>query len=139
MENKTLGTKIAVLRKKHGMTQLQLAEKMGVTDKAVSKWERDRACPDLHTLPKLAQVLDVSVEELLPGEKSLTQKEKPEIAGMKCLVLRAVALAMGITLVVLSYLGQLDGNTGFGLTGVGLTAMSMHMFLEQKDRKFREE
>lgn len=41
---KTLGTMIAELRKQHGMIQLELAEKMGVTDKAVSKWERDLSC-----------------------------------------------------------------------------------------------
>ena len=54
---KTLGTRIAELRKQHGMTQLELAEKMGVTDKAVSKWERDLSCPDINSLPNLAEIL----------------------------------------------------------------------------------
>ena len=48
---KTLGAMIAELRKQHGMTQLELAEKMGVTDKAVSKWERDLSCPDINSIP----------------------------------------------------------------------------------------
>ena len=48
---KTLGMLISETRKQKGMTQLELAEKMGVTDKAVSKWERDLSCPDVSSLP----------------------------------------------------------------------------------------
>ena len=69
MMKKTLGTMIAELRKQNGMTQLELAEKMGVTDKAVSKWERDLSCPDINSLPNLAQILGVSVEELMQTKK----------------------------------------------------------------------
>ena len=65
MKKKTLGMMIASLRKENGMTQLDLAEKMGVTDKAVSKWERDLSCPDVNTIPKLAEVFGVSVDELM--------------------------------------------------------------------------
>ena len=60
MKKKTLGMMIASLRKENGMTQLDLAEKMGVTDKAVSKWERDLSCPDVNTIPKLAEVFGIS-------------------------------------------------------------------------------
>lgn len=56
MKKKTLGMMIASLRKENGITQLDLAEKMGVTDKAVSKWKRDLACPDVNTIPKLARL-----------------------------------------------------------------------------------
>ena len=66
---KTLGTMIAELRKQHGMNQLELAEKMGVTDKAVSKWERDLSCPDINSIPNLAEILGVSVEELMQIKK----------------------------------------------------------------------
>ena len=62
---KTLGMMIAELRKEKGMTQLELAEKMGVTDKAVSKWERDLSCPDINSLPNLAEILGVTVDELM--------------------------------------------------------------------------
>ena len=62
---KTMGALIAQLRKEKGMTQLELAQQMGVTDKAVSKWERDLSCPDISSIPHLAQVLGVSVEELM--------------------------------------------------------------------------
>ena len=73
MNNQTFGTTIAALRKAQGMTQLELAEKMGVTDKAVSKWERDLSFPDVSSLPKLAEIFGVSVDELMQvkaaGEK----------------------------------------------------------------------
>lgn len=65
---KTMGMIIARLRKAQGMTQAELAEKMQVTDKAVSKWERDLSCPDIQSLPRLAEILGVSVEELMQGE-----------------------------------------------------------------------
>ena len=65
MATKTMGEKISALRKEKGMTQRQLAELMNVTDKAVSKWERDLSCPDIHSIPALAQALGVTAEELL--------------------------------------------------------------------------
>ena len=52
----TMGAMLAALRKGRGMTQAELAEQMGVTDKAVSKWERDISCPDVNVLPRLAEL-----------------------------------------------------------------------------------
>ena len=66
---KSIGKMISSLRKEKGMTQSELAEKMNVTDKAVSKWERDLSCPDINTISKLADVLEVSVDELLQAKK----------------------------------------------------------------------
>ena len=65
---KSIGETIASLRKKKGMTQNELAEKMNVTDKAVSKWERDLSCPDVNTISRLAEVLNTSVDELLQAK-----------------------------------------------------------------------
>lgn len=66
MEQKeTLGKRIAALRKAKGLTQEQLAEKVGVSAQAVSKWENDVSCPDITLLPLLADLFDVSVDELL--------------------------------------------------------------------------
>lgn len=65
MEYESMGKLIQTLRKGKGLTQKQLADMLNITDKAVSKWERDVACPDTITLPKLANILDVSVEVLL--------------------------------------------------------------------------
>ena len=70
MSNITIGEIISFLRKEKNMTQNDLAEKMNVTDKAVSKWERNLSCPDVNSIPKLAKILDISVEELLNAQKT---------------------------------------------------------------------
>lgn len=69
MERKSIGTFIAALRRANGMTQKQLAEKLQVSDKAVSRWERDESLPDLTLLPLIADVFDITVDELLRGER----------------------------------------------------------------------
>ena len=63
MKKQSFGTMIAALRKERGMTQLELAEQMGVTDKAVSKWERDLSFPDVSSLPRLAEIFGLEVRE----------------------------------------------------------------------------
>ena len=69
MNNKTTGTFISARRKELQLNQKQLAEKLGVTDKAVSKWETGRSAPDIALLEPLARELGVSVVEILQGEK----------------------------------------------------------------------
>ena len=61
----TLGKRISMYRKAKNMTQEDLAQKLGVTSQAVSKWETDSACPDISLLPRLASLLGVSVDALL--------------------------------------------------------------------------
>lgn len=68
--NESIGSRIARLRKEKKMTQEALAEQMGVSAQAVSKWENDQSCPDIGLLPKLSRVLGVSTDELLTGESS---------------------------------------------------------------------
>lgn len=65
MEQQTMGKRIMTLRKDKGLTQEQLAELVGVSAQAVSKWENDASCPDISILPTLAEVLNVSTDELL--------------------------------------------------------------------------
>ncbi len=65
MKQSTIGSCIRSLRIKNQLTQNQLAEKLGVTDKAVSKWERDLSYPDITLFPKLAETLGVTVNDLL--------------------------------------------------------------------------
>lgn len=66
--NNTIGKKIAALRKDKGYTQDELAERLGVSAQAVSKWENDLSCPDIMLLPELARLFDTTVDELLSGE-----------------------------------------------------------------------
>lgn len=79
MEQKTIGKRIAELRRQKSMTQEFLAEKLGVSTQAVSKWENDLNCPDIGLLPDLAKLLGVSVDLLLSGEAPLVvQLKDPE-------------------------------------------------------------
>lgn len=74
MDNK-IGKFIASLRKEKGMTQKELGEKLFITDKAVSKWERGQSLPDISLLTKLAEVLEVDPTEILQGAKSVHKKD----------------------------------------------------------------
>lgn len=65
-----LGYLIRSLRQEKQMTQKQLADKMNVSDKAISKWERGVGCPDISFIVDLSQILEVNIEELLNGELS---------------------------------------------------------------------
>ena len=67
--NTTIGKRIAALRREKGLKQDELAEKLGVSAQAVSKWENDQTCPDISLLPLLAKTLGVSVDELLSGKQ----------------------------------------------------------------------
>lgn len=65
MDSQKFGTFISELRKERGWTQLELAQKLNVTDKAVSKWERGESLPDIEKCKLLAEVLDVSLDDLV--------------------------------------------------------------------------
>ena len=128
---KTLGTMIAELRKQHGMTQLELAEKMGVTDKAVSKWERDLSCPDINSIPNLAEILGVSVEELMQVKK---EAEIPvsKAAEIVETALKAVVMAMGVAVTVLTVLDALDVRSGTVMLGIGLACAGISLMNGKK-------
>lgn len=73
MNNNTIGKLIAELRKEKGMTQKELAEKLNITDRAVSKWEREICCPDISLLEDLSKILDIPIHNLISGKRN---KEK---------------------------------------------------------------
>ena len=116
LDQKVFGEKLRNHRKKLGMTQEDVAEKVGVSPQAISKWESGNGSPDISNLPVLAETLGISVDELLKGElnkpeadtnpdvpkdcsprKELTPKQKKERAII------ALAACIGAILGILAY------------------------------------
>lgn len=129
MKKETMGMVIASRRKELGMTQAGLAEKMGVTDKAVSKWERDLSYPDVDSIPKLAEVLDMSVDELMQIKtESAEEEKKSPVQEMLDLIPKTVAIGMGVAVSVLSIMGKIDVQTGMTLLGIGLACVGIALF-----------
>jgi transcriptional regulator with XRE-family HTH domain len=69
MDYDRTGSLIASLRKEKGLTQKELADKLGITDRAISKWERGLGCPDISLLDDLSRILDISILEILKGRR----------------------------------------------------------------------
>lgn len=122
MKNKTLGTMISSLRKDKGMTQLALANLMNVTDKAVSKWERDISCPDINSLPKLAEVLDVSVDDLVQSKNNVDSDSNKSIKEIINIIFKVIPLAMGVAVAVMSILNVIEVKEIAMLLGIGLAS-----------------
>lgn len=121
MDREMLGRFIAQRRKERNMTQRELAEKLHVTDKAVSKWERGAGCPDISLLEPLAEALELSVDQLLTYQTAPTEPEaaaepvtsqavqavldltlaERRVRRMRCWI---VALAVPLALIVLAVL-----------------------------------
>lgn len=81
MERKTMGSLIAALRKANGMTQKELAERLHVSDKSVSRWERDEGVPDLALIPVIAEAFGITCDELLRGERRPPEPAPAPAAG----------------------------------------------------------
>ncbi len=79
MNQEKIGKFIQELRKQQNLTQLQLAEKLGVTDRAVSKWENGRCMPDLSLFIPLSQELGITINELLSGERLTEEKYQQKL------------------------------------------------------------
>ena len=137
MNDKKMGDLIAELRKQKNMTQKDLADLLNVTDKAVSKWERGISCPDIATIPLLAQTLGITSEELLNIQKAEVPAaaEKP-IRKLKTLIpfiLTAVGLAMGIATLVNSILEKTDMHSAVTTLSIGLTCISLVLLMNRHD------
>ena len=117
MEKKTMGSFLAALRKANGMTQQEVADRLNVSNKTVSKWERDEGCPEIMMLPLIAELYSVTVDEILRGER-IAKGENTEIRDaksekqIKYLIDRAttkfknlsiISVVLGVASVLLAY------------------------------------
>ncbi|WP_028125742.1 helix-turn-helix domain-containing protein [Eremococcus coleocola] len=136
MKDDSLGRLIANRRKELGMTQLDLARRMGVTDKAVSKWERDLSFPDLSSIPNLAETLEYSLEDLMQVKEKTGKPQKVAEKPIITLILTVVPLALGVAVLVLSILNQLDLQDGFLFMSIGLICLSLKSLLTIKKEDF---
>lgn len=114
MNPESVGQLISKLRKEKGMTQQELADKLQITDKAVSKWERGLSCPDISILPQVAEILGVNVDYLLSTSTPKTDKwqsfkelNKKDVKEMIFLLCRCVSLALSIGGLIIYLLGKL--------------------------------
>ena len=126
MASKNLGEMISSLRKEKGMTQSDLAEKMNVTDKAVSKWERNLSCPDVNSIPKLAEVLGVSVDELMNTRKKGVSSNN-KFTEILNIALIGIGIAMGICVIVTSVLKEIDMHSALIMLGIGLSSLGFYL------------
>ena len=124
MTEKSLGKIIVELRKENNMTQMDLAEKMCVTDKAVSKWERDISCPDIKTIAKLAEIFNVDINILLNTKTYINKPKKEQLINQ---ILSAVAAAMGIACIVLLLINKVDIKDAILMLAIGLTAIGIYI------------
>lgn len=127
MENRKIGAFIAERRKESGLTQQALADRLGLTNKAVSKWETGDGLPDITILPALAENLGVTVDELLAGER---RPKTPEVGEQTRKYLEerkrkqykiAVMLSAVVLIIAVPY--WLSGVYGFWVSTPYLLAM----------------
>lgn len=163
MEKKTIGSFIAALRKANGMTQKNLAEILNVSDKTVSRWERDESAPDLSLIPVIAEIFGVTSDELLRGEKKLqsdtqektdTKREKQlqwiaESNKTKFTVKSIISVGIsviGIIAAMIANFGFTSGTVGFFICCVFIvasviceTAFTILAFSSVKSQDYEEE
>ena len=120
MDNVTTGKLIAECRRSKHLTQQQLADLRGLSNKTISKWESGAGSPDISNLLEVAKVLDITVDELLNGERKSVQvndavnennSAKPQVttSQMITIVLILLGISIGSILGLLSYInGWLD-------------------------------
>lgn len=103
--SKNLADNIVTLRKKHGLSQEQFAEKISVSRQTVSNWERGIAVPDVETLNLIAKLFDTDLSAIVNGENSGTEKQKDTLRCRTALLLASAALM--IVHFILAFFGKI--------------------------------
>lgn len=136
---KTIGKKLHELRKQSGFTQDYVAEKLGVSAQAVSKWENDIACPDIMTLPNIAELYGITVDELFKNEEvqSNVKYEKEEKANENELVLRVYVdtvngdvVKVNLPYLLVKELIKVGKNISGVIAGVDLSSVDFESILK---------
>ena len=126
MDQEKIGAFISTLRKEQGMTQQQLADAIGVSNKTISKWECGKGMPELALIVPLCHILQISINEFLSGEHLLENgyTEKAEVNMMNLLQetenskkkSRSSLLAFGITVIIFLFVVLYSVITNMGIS-----------------------
>ncbi len=137
MDNQVIGNNIAKWRKEKGMTQDQLAEQLSVSAQAVSKWENGVSLPDITLVPKLAEIFQVSIDQLFSREAEPETKyvapenrKDPDKMLLKIVVDSSDGdkVRVNVPLALLSILEDMDMST-FNINGINLAAADWEKIL----------
>lgn len=137
MEKRTMGSFLAALRKANGLTQKELAEQLNVSDRSVSRWERDEGAPDLSLIPVIAEFFGITCDELLQGQRKAQdaqeegntlspkgEKQREHLLNMGLAKYKNLSL-ISVGLILCGLVGALAANFAFlqGRVGfyIGLT------------------
>ena len=127
MEKMTIGKFIAALRRAHGMTQKELGERLFVSDKTVSRWERDECTPELNLIPAIAEIFGVTSDELLRGQRRTDAADAPDTAARlktkadkqwRALLQRRLKQRFVLWCTEISYSATVFHSHGIGLYGL---------------------
>lgn len=116
MEKNTIGSFISVLRKANGMTQQQLADRLNVSNKSVSRWERDESLPDLTLIPVIAEIFEITSDELLKGERNTNKAETEKSTQKTDRQIKRILYSRLTRFKILSYIS-------FAITFIGIIVM----------------
>ncbi len=133
MEKKTIGKFIAILRKQKGMTQKELGEKLFVSDKTISRWERDECTPELSLIPAIAEIFGITTDELLRGElnqEKIEEDNEQSVRQVKLMLYNSSRKffnqsIISITITIIGIIAALICNSCFnkGLLGFSLACI----------------
>ena len=139
MEEKKFCDVIVELRKSQGLTQQDLAKKLNITDKAVSKWERGLSYPDITSISTLASALNVESSYLIDlckkDDSTNPYADKEDSAQLFNLICNGLGVAMSVAVIVLSIIDKLEIKDALTMLAIGLFAISLSLLSKKQEDK----
>lgn len=141
MEQQVIGKFISTCRKEKGLTQMQLAEKLNITNRAISKWETGKSMPDVSIMLDLCDILGITVNELLSGERiamenyqkraeenlmelqSKKEKVQREYNSILKILIAAFSLLFVLNMVLNYFFPEINFNNLLGLPSIVIAAI----------------